>query len=104
MTRNSLPSIQNINSWRFRIWKKNVYIQKNPYEDKYQLLIDEKESTDLKCLNDSKSFIEYPNDMDDIYKNIEEYSPKNKRKILIAFDDVISNILSNTNLNPRVTE
>ena len=42
--------------------------------------------------------------MDDIYKNIEKYNPKNKRIILIASDDVISNMLSNTNLNPRVTE
>ena len=42
--------------------------------------------------------------MNDIYKNIEEYNPKNKRIILIASDDVISNMLSNTNLNPRVTE
>ena len=42
--------------------------------------------------------------MDDIYKNIEEYNPKNKRIILIASDDVISNMLSNTSLNSRVTE
>ena len=42
--------------------------------------------------------------MDDIYKNIEEYNPKYKRIILIASDDVISNMLSNTSLNSRVTE
>ena len=42
--------------------------------------------------------------MNDIYKNIEEYNPKNKRIILIASDDVISNMLSNTSFNPRVTE
>ena len=29
----------------------------------------------MKHLNDSKAFIEYSNDMDDIYKNIEEYNP-----------------------------
>ena len=34
---------------------------------KYQLLINKRESTDLKYLNDSKAFIEYSNDMDDIY-------------------------------------
>ena len=39
-----------------------------PYEAKYLLLINEKESTGLKHLNDSKAFIEYSNDMDDIYK------------------------------------
>ena len=44
---------------------------KDPYEAKYQLLINKRESTGLKYLNDSKAFIEYSNDMDDIYKNIE---------------------------------
>ena len=32
----------------------------------------ERESTGLKHLNDSKAFIEYSYNMDDIYKNIEE--------------------------------
>ena len=45
-----------------------------------------------------KRFIEYSNDMDDIYKNIEEYNPNKKRKILIAFDEMVTDILSNKNL------
>ena len=57
------------------------------------------ENTDLKYLNDSKAFIKYSNDMDDIYKNIEEYNPNKKRKILIIFDDMIADMLSNTKLN-----
>ena len=40
-------------------------------------------------MKDSKAFIEYSNDMDDIYKNIEEYNPHNKWKILIFLDEVI---------------
>ena len=44
-------------------------------------------------LNDSKAFIEYSNDMDKIYKNIEKYNPNKKRKILIVFDDMIANKL-----------
>ena len=43
---------------------------KDPYEAKYQLLINKRESTDLKHLNDSKAFIENSIDLDDIYKNI----------------------------------
>ena len=70
---------------------------KDPYEAKYQLLINKRESTSLKYLNDSKAFIEYSNDMDDIYKNIQEYNPNKKRKIFIVFDDVIPDMLSNTN-------
>ena len=42
--------------------------------------------------------------MDDIYKNIEKYSPNKKRKILIVFDDIIADMLSNKRLNPIVTE
>ena len=41
---------------------------KDPYEAKYQLLINKRKSTGLKYLNDSKSFIEYSNDMDHIDK------------------------------------
>ena len=40
--------------------------------------VSNRESTDLKHLNDSKAFIEYSNDMNDIYKNIEEYNPNKK--------------------------
>ena len=42
--------------------------------------------------------------MDDIYTNIEDYNPNKKREILIVFDDMIADILSNKNLNPIVTE
>ena len=40
--------------------------------------------------------------MDDIYKNIEEYNPNKKQKILIVFDDMIADMLSNKKLNPAV--
>ena len=36
-------------------------------------------------MNDFKAFIEHSNDMDDIYKNVEEYNSNKKRKILITF-------------------
>ena len=42
--------------------------------------------------------------MDDIYKDIEEYNPNKKRKILIVFDDMIADMLSNKTLNPIVIE
>ena len=42
--------------------------------------------------------------MDDIYKNIEEYIPNKKWNLLIAFDDMIAQILSNKKVNPIVTE
>ena len=73
---------------------------KDPYEAKYQLLINKRESTGLKYLNDSKAFNEYLNDMDDTYKIIEEYNPNKKQEIVIVFDDVIADMLSNKKLNP----
>ena len=62
------------------------------------MLINKRESTGLKYLNDPKVFIKYSNDIDDIYKNIEEYNPIKKRKILIVFDDMFADMLSNKNL------
>ena len=42
--------------------------------------------------------------MDDIYKNIEKHNPNKTQQLLIVFDDVIADILSNKKLNPIVTE
>ena len=67
------------------------------------MLIKKRESTDLNYSNDSEAFIEYSNDMNDIYKNIEEYNPNKKQKILIVFDDLIADMLSNKKLNRIVT-
>ena len=77
---------------------------KDPYEAKYQFLIKKREDVGTKHFNDSKAFIEYSNNMDDIYKNIEEYNPNKKRKILTVFDYMIADMLNNKNLNPIVTE
>ena len=55
-----------------------------------------------KHFNGSKAFIEYSNNMDDIYKNIEEYNPNKKRKIIVF--DMIADMHSNKKLNPTVTE
>ena len=46
-------------------------------EAKYQLLITRRENAGLSYFNNSIAFIEYSNDMDDIYKNIEEDKMKN---------------------------
>ena len=48
--------------------------------------------------------MEYSNDMQDVYKNIEDCNPIKKRKILIVFDDMIADMISNNKLNPIVTE
>ena len=48
--------------------------------------------------------MEYSNDMQDVYKNIEDYNPIKKRKVLIIFDDMIADMINNNKPNPIVTE
>ena len=77
---------------------------KDPYEKKYQYLIRKREKVGLNHFNDPKAFMEYSNNMQDVYKNIEEYNPIKKLKILIVFDDMIADMINNNTLNPVVTE
>ena len=68
---------------------KFIYMLKIHLREKYQLLINKKESMGLKHLNDSKAFFEFSNDRDDIYINNEEYHPNKKQKTLTVFDDMM---------------
>ena len=77
---------------------------KDPYEAKYQYLINILEKVGLKRFNDPKAFVEYSNDMCDVYKNIDEYSIDKERKILIVFDVMIADIIKNKKLNSIVTK
>ena len=77
---------------------------KDPYEKKNQYLISKREKVGLNHFNDPKTFMEYSNDIQDVYKNIEDSNPIKKRKILIVFDDMIADMISNNKLNPKVTE
>ena len=54
-------------------------------------------------LDDPKAFIEYSNDMGDVYKNINYCNPDKENKILIVFDDMIG-MINNQKLNSIVTE
>ena len=77
---------------------------KDPYEAKYQYLINKREKVGLDHFKDHKTFMEYSNDMKDVYKNIKGYNPGKKYKILIVFDDMISDMINNKKFNPVVTE
>ena len=78
---------------------KIYFYAKDLYEPKYQFLINKRESTGLKYFNDPKAFIEYSNDMQDVYKSIKYYN-----KILIVFDDMIPDMINNKKINSIVTE
>ena len=77
---------------------------KDPYQKKYQYLINKHEKVGLSHFNEPKAFMEFSKDMQDVYKNIEDYNPIKKRKVLIVFDDMIADMINNNKLNPIVTE
>ena len=73
-------------------------------ESKYEYLIKNRENAGIKHLNDSKAFIECSNTMDDVYENIDDYNPNRKRKILIIFDDMIVDIMTNKKFEAIIKE
>ena len=77
---------------------------KDPYEAKYQYLINLRGKVGLEHYNDPKAFIEYSNDMQDAYKNIDEYNIDKERKTLIVFDYMVADINNNKKLNSIATE
>ena len=82
-----------------------IYIYpKDQYESKYQYLINKREGVGINHFKDPKAFIEYSNDMHDVYKNIDDYNPDKENKILIVFDDMIADMIHNKKLNSIVTE
>ena len=82
-----------------------IYLyDKDPYEAQYKFLINKRESTGLKHFNDTKAFIEYSNDIQDVYKTIGEDNIDKKRKILIVFDDMIADMINNKKVNSVVTD
>ena len=86
-----LKSIQKDNN----IIDKIYLYAKDLEEPKYQFLTEKREKVGLKNLNDKNAFAEHSSTMDDIFKNIEDYNKKRKRKVLIVFDDMISHVMSN---------
>ena len=71
---------------------------------KYQYLINKRQQVELNHYDNPKAFMEYSNDMQVVYKNIEDYNPRENRKVLIVFDDMIVDMTNNKKLNPIVTE
>ena len=73
-------------------------------ERKYEFLIKKREDAGIKNLNDLNAFIECSNMIDDVYENIDDYNPNKKRKILIVFDDMITDIMTNKKFEAIIKE
>ena len=82
---NNQPDIDKI-----YLYAKDPYL-KNPY------LISKREKVGLDHFNYPKAFMEYSNDMQDVYKNTEDYNLEKKRKALIINDDMITYMINKKN-------
>ena len=71
---------------------------------KYEFLIENGENAGIKNYNDPTAFIEYSNTMDDVFSSTDDYNPKRTRKILIAFDDMIADIMTNKKFQAIIRE
>ena len=78
-----------------------IYVYaKDLSKPKYEFLIEKREDIGTNHFNDPNAFTEFSNRMDDVDQNIDDYNPSRKRKILIVFDDVIADIMTNKNFKP----
>ena len=68
---------------------------KDLYEARFQYLINKREKVGLDHFKNPKYFIEHSNNMQDVYKNIEDYNLGKKHKMLIVFDDMIADMINN---------
>ena len=73
---------------------------KDPFESKCQLLINGREEVGIKKIKNPKAFIDYPQRIDDVYKNLLDHNPTKKGKVLIVFDDMIADMEANNKLSP----
>ena len=115
----SRSSIQNFNNWWFRIRKTNTLLNlineqkdidkiylyaKDLSDSKYEYLIKNCKIAGIKHLNDSRAYIECSNTMDDVYENIDDYNLNRKRKILIVFDDMVADIMTNKKIQSIIKD
>ena len=77
---------------------------KDSNEGKYQHWINKGEGVGIDYFSDPKAFIEYSNDMHDVYKNIDEHNLDKGNKILIVFNDMIANMINYKKLSSIVSE
>ena len=73
-------------------------------ESKCESLIKKCEDVGIKHLNDPNALIECSNSMDDVYENIDDYNPIRKRKKVIAFDEMIADIMTNRRFQAMIKE
>ena len=82
-----------------------IYLSaKDLSEPNYEYLIKKHEDAGIKHVNNPNAFIVCSNRMDDVYEDIENYNPKRDKKVLIVFDDMIEDIISNKKFQAIIKE
>ena len=67
-------------------------------------MINNRKNAGIKHFNDPTAFIEYSDDMNDVYADISNYNKKRENKVLIVFDDIIADIEYNKNFKRIIKE
>ena len=101
-TNNLLHLINNLN--KTTPVDKICLYAKDLSKPKYEFLINNNKNAGIKHLNNPTEFIEYSNDMDDVFTNIDNYNKQRKRKVLIIFGDMIADIMSSKNFKAIIEE
>ena len=73
-------------------------------EPNYECLIKKRKDVGTNHSDDPNAFIECSSTMHDVYQNIDDYNPGRKIKILIVFDDIIADIMSNKKFQAIIKE
>ena len=84
---------------------RKIYLHaKDLSEPTNETLIKNRENKGIKHFNDPNAFIEYSNTMNYIYEKINDYNTSRKRKILVVFDDMIADIMTNKTFQAVIKE
>ena len=78
---------------------KIYFFLKDPFESKYQLFINGWEKIGIKNVKDPNAFIDYSQAIHNVYGYLEDCNPRRKRRVLIVFDDIVSDMESNKKLS-----
>ena len=71
----------------FTLYLQDIFLEKLKREGPVGGVHQKHSTRRKKHLNDSKSFVEFLNTMDDVYNNIDDYNSRRNKKILIIFDE-----------------
>ena len=101
-TNTLLHLIQNLN--KITPVDKIYLYAKDLSKPNYEFLINNRKNAGIKHFNDPTAFIEYSNNMNDVFTNIDNYNKQRKQKLLIIFDDMIADIMSSKNFKAIIKE